>query len=594
MLHIRQSPRIVIVAQGGNNTGEAAFTSNADLLERKPPGYEESQMIAAVRQRNLRKRAGALRGVDGHAILDVEHERNPINIEDNRWSLNPEDGRDPRFHDDGEAESRMVEQQFPDDASSDKISHHTGDRLQNQKASFTGGDGRPRSRRWLEAHSTLEEVEEKASSPRQQQHLTELMAYHSLTLKAEVQHESMPDLRLIDEPLHLSLELEASEKSWHDAEDGDNQKQSDSYSRTAGLNHLSKASDIDHKDFEPPKLPDGNNSDVGIHGPESPFSQDDQTDLRPPRMESSTGTLGLAGGPLEYAESSEQQHIIQSLFSGLVHWYVRTLENLWAEIALAREMFPFSATSFAWISRQFPRHIARIARLRLSALLTHINLRGLPGSVLCKVTEATRQYLEPPVSPGMKRLCWQCRCGVLIYDDYAERSPELPDSPPGELHPHPGPSPSPERAMIGLHGSEKARTPASNDDSDEAEVFTSAQPPANGSNQQPAQQGVGLSLGDIGASLKNTLMGHPKTNSLPTHNTGNSVAQSIPANAPPTPDHLEFLLLCIPFKSHTNRLLNVDTTMPPCSDIAFFRLLRQTYTENRGRLRSLFSIRTLT
>jgi hypothetical protein len=72
MLHIRQSPRIVIVAhQGGNNnnnnTGEAAFaSSNAGLLlERKsPPGYEESQMIAATRQRNLRKRASALGGLN--------------------------------------------------------------------------------------------------------------------------------------------------------------------------------------------------------------------------------------------------------------------------------------------------------------------------------------------------------------------------------------------------------------------------------------------------------------------------------------------------------------------------------------------------
>jgi len=80
---------------------------------------------------------------------------------------------------------------------------------------------------------------------------------------------------------------------------------------------------------------------------------------------------------------------------------------------------------------------------------------------------------------------------------------------------------------------------------------------------------------------------------LPQHDAKNGVAKSTKASAPPKPNHLEFLLLCIPFKSHANKLTNIDLTTPPSSDIAFFRLLRQTYAKNRGRFRNLFSIRSL-
>ena len=56
-----QSPRIIVVQD------DATLKPDAGLERKPPPGYEESQMIAAMRQRNLRKRASAL-GVDAAGV----------------------------------------------------------------------------------------------------------------------------------------------------------------------------------------------------------------------------------------------------------------------------------------------------------------------------------------------------------------------------------------------------------------------------------------------------------------------------------------------------------------------------------------------
>jgi hypothetical protein len=115
----------------------------------------------------------------------------------------------------------------------------------------------------------------------------------------------------------------------------------------------------------------------------------------------------------------------------------------------------------------------------------------------------------------------------------------------------------------------------------------------NAPNQQSNPTGIGYPFGKIGTSLKNRLMGSSQAGSLPTHNPGNVVANNTAVSTPRIPDHLEYLLLCIPFKSHANKLMNIDTTTPRSSDTAFFRLLRQTYVKNRGRFRNLFSVRAL-
>jgi hypothetical protein len=200
-----------------------------------------------------------------------------------------------------------------------------------------------------------------------------------------------------------------------------------------------------------------------------------------------------------------------------------------------------------------------------------------------------RQYLEAPVPLGMKRVCWQCRCGQTIHDDYVELKPALTHSPAGKDSPHFGPLPTTERD----HGSDEGLEREHGGDLVETGLVTSSQQSGKDYNQQPAPTGAGYALGSIGKSLKNILMGFSEAGSLPTHNPGSSVAKSAALSIPRIPDHLEFLLLCIPFKSHANKLMNIDTTTPPSSDIAFFRLLRQTYAKNRGRFRNLFSIRSL-
>ena len=142
MLHVRQSTRL------------AEYDNNVGALERRPsPAYEESQTIAAVRQNNLRKWAWAimLREVDGHAKPHVGFERDSLNVEDNRGSLNPENGLESCLQDDENAESRMTQQRDPDDASGGKRPH-TNDLLQNRKTGSAEGAGKRRSRRWLESN----------------------------------------------------------------------------------------------------------------------------------------------------------------------------------------------------------------------------------------------------------------------------------------------------------------------------------------------------------------------------------------------------------------------------------------------------------
>jgi hypothetical protein len=113
-----------------------------------------------------------------------------------------------------------------------------------------------------------------------------------------------------------------------------------------------------------------------------------------------------------------------------------------------------------------------------------------------------------------------------------------------------------------------------------------------GGSQSP--RGSVNSQANIWTSLAETFKGLQKSEpALPHHDAKIGTAKSTKVAVPPKPDHLEYLLLCIPFKSHANKLMNIDTTTPPSSDIAFFRLLRQTYAKNRGAFRNLFSIRAL-
>jgi hypothetical protein len=200
------------------------------------------------------------------------------------------------------------------------------------------------------------------------------------------------------------------------------------------------------------------------------------------------------------------------------------------------------------------------------------------------------QLTKAPVPPGMKRISWQCRCGKLVHDDYFERKPHTPASS--------------AEAFVGTHlwrqlaASAMERIDPLTDlptkDHNKRGVDSSPRQVVQGGDTPRSSRGAVNSPGSIWASLGETFKGLQKSEpTLPQHDAKNGIAKGTKAAVPPKPDHLEYLLLCIPFKSHANKLMNIDTTTPPSSDIAFFRLLRQTYVKNRGAFRNLFSIRAL-
>jgi hypothetical protein len=139
ILDHRQSPRI----------SDTSIFSGSSLTERRPPpGYEESQMIAAVRQRNIRKRASAL-GVNTQVAGVVDGE-SQLHHSSSTQSLPVEMQGDPIMEDTG----------FALDVDFDKLSITSSllDGMYNhgqpvhQSSPIPPALGRARSRRWLESH----------------------------------------------------------------------------------------------------------------------------------------------------------------------------------------------------------------------------------------------------------------------------------------------------------------------------------------------------------------------------------------------------------------------------------------------------------
>ena len=142
MLDHRQSPRIIVVQDNSNHA--CSFG-----LERKPPpGYEESQLIAAVRQRNLRKRASALGvGSASVAMSDCEHALHeslsenilPAELAGDMLGGRAENVLDIDFDNSSITPSPL--------GGMFDCTQHVG-----RSISTPPGLGRARSRRWLEAH----------------------------------------------------------------------------------------------------------------------------------------------------------------------------------------------------------------------------------------------------------------------------------------------------------------------------------------------------------------------------------------------------------------------------------------------------------
>lgn len=143
MLYHRQSPRI-IVAQSS-----AVQTSGFGLERKPPPGYEESQLIAAARQKNLRKRASAL-GIDD-ALTGLVNTQFSLPSSPSTHSLPAELAGDniPEHRADN-----LLDIDFDKSSITSSLLDGMFDQSQyaERSVSTPPGPGRARSRRWLEAH----------------------------------------------------------------------------------------------------------------------------------------------------------------------------------------------------------------------------------------------------------------------------------------------------------------------------------------------------------------------------------------------------------------------------------------------------------
>lgn len=142
MLDHRQSPRIIVVQDNPN------YACSFGQERKPPPGYEESQLIAAVRQRNLRRRVSAL-GL-GNASAVTGDSGHALNENPNSNILPAELAGDML---EGRAEN-VLDIDFDGYSVTPSLLDGVSDRSQHVGWSTSTPPelGRARSRRWLEAH----------------------------------------------------------------------------------------------------------------------------------------------------------------------------------------------------------------------------------------------------------------------------------------------------------------------------------------------------------------------------------------------------------------------------------------------------------
>lgn len=147
MLDHRQSPRIIVAQDNAN------YASSFGLERKPPPGYEESQLIAAVRQRNLRKRASA-RAVC-NALTDMDNSESLLYSSPSMRNLRAElPGDDVRER----GAKNLSDRDFDTSSITSSTLDETFGHSQHTEHNILSPPvlGRARSRRWLEAHCSSE------------------------------------------------------------------------------------------------------------------------------------------------------------------------------------------------------------------------------------------------------------------------------------------------------------------------------------------------------------------------------------------------------------------------------------------------------
>ena len=150
VMHLHhQSPRIIVVQD------DATLKPDAGLERKPPPGYEESQMIAAMRQRNLRKRASAASalGVAAAAPAPAMGNNNQLHTSSSTQSLPVELAGDTVV---GSRAENVLGIDFDKLTITSSLLGGLCDGSQyvrrDSSSTTTSGLGRARSRRWMEAH----------------------------------------------------------------------------------------------------------------------------------------------------------------------------------------------------------------------------------------------------------------------------------------------------------------------------------------------------------------------------------------------------------------------------------------------------------
>lgn len=197
---------------------------------------------------------------------------------------------------------------------------------------------------------------------------------------------------------------------------------------------------------------------------------------------------------------------------------------------------------------------------------------------------------------GTRRFRWVCNCGTSIYDAYAECDP----GEAGRLQS----GPDSLRSLADASLLNWAR--ADLDRSFYGRFYQCAFeiPPevrqhlANYTRQTVGGSNTPLvNINGFWEGVKFLFRGSNRNNeSLPHHNprpTPSDTNDNTSGTPPQPKKDPQYLLLCAPNSQHTTELIQIDTSTPPPSDKAFFKLLRDAYNIRPGRLSRVISLRSV-
>ena len=164
------------------------------------------------------------------------------------------------------------------------------------------------------------------------------------------------------------------------------------------------------------------------------------------------------------------------------------------------------------------------------------------------------QVLYPPLQPGQKRLIWSCNCGYKSFDDFIELRP-------GAVSKY------------------------------EARLRSRYAGGISQNGQRWCTQALGSILSGFRAS-KNRPYSHEHDSKRRGASSWqpSRVQDDQQETSQPEPRSSLFLLLCLPYMARRTRLIQPDLCEIK-SDESFFRLLKRSYMEMRGRFRTRVSLK---